>query len=199
MTTDVLLVRHAATDWNEERRLQGRADRPLSAAGRRALENWRLPASFADARLLSSPLVRARDTARRFGEPRIEPRLIEMDWGAWEGLKLADLRRADPSGMRANEARGLDFRPPGGESPREVRDRLGELLVGLDGSGPAVLVTHKGVMRAVLSLATSWDFTDRPIHRVIDGIAWQLTIVDGAPSNAPREVALTAEGRACGS
>ena len=49
--------------------------------------------------------------------------------------------------MSENEAAGLDFRPAGGESPRDVQDRLLPWLAGL--RGPTVAVTHKGVIRAL--------------------------------------------------
>src|SRR3546814_10532072 len=57
--------------------------------------------------------------------------LVETDWGAWEGRTLAELRADLGAGMAANEARGLDFRPPGGESPRDVQDRMRPLLAEL--------------------------------------------------------------------
>jgi probable phosphoglycerate mutase len=89
-----------------------------------------------------------------------------MDWGAWEGRTLADLRAEAPAAMAANEARGLDFRPQGGESPREVRARLEPLLA--EFQGDVICVTHKGVIRAALSLATGWDMTSKPPVRLGD-------------------------------
>jgi probable phosphoglycerate mutase len=70
--------------------------------------------------------------------------------------------------MARNEARGLDFRPAGGESPREVRERLSRWLSELAPEGvPVLAMTHKGVIRAALSLATDWDmksdFRPRPV------------------------------------
>ena len=65
--------------------------------------------------------------------------------------------------MAANEGRGLDFRPPGGESPRDVQRRLAELMAALAGDGrDCVAVTHRGVQRAALGLATGWDFLAPP-------------------------------------
>ncbi|MGH6912370.1 MAG: histidine phosphatase family protein [Geminicoccales bacterium] len=171
----IVLIRHGPTRWNEEGRMQGRADLPLSAAGRAQVASWRLPASWADARWLSSPLRRAIDTAARLTDRpvSVEPRLIEMDWGAWEGRTLADLRAETPRAMAANEARGLDFRPPGGESPREVRARLAGLFAEL--ADDVVCVTHKGVIRAALSLATGWDMLSKPPLRLGDDTALILS------------------------
>jgi probable phosphoglycerate mutase len=167
----ILLIRHGRTDWNEQGRLQGRADIPLSPCGRAQVIRWQLPGGWADARWLSSPLRRATETAALLtSRPvEIEPRLVEMDWGAWEGRTLAELRAEAPEAMAANEARGLDFRPPGGESPREVRDRLESLMADL--TGHVICVTHKGVIRAALSLATSWDMRSKPRLRLADKAA----------------------------
>lgn len=167
--TPVLLVRHGSTEWNESRRIQGRADLGLSASGRAEVARWRLPAAWAAARVLSSPLRRARETTAILTgrTPTIDDRLIEMDWGRFEGRRLSDLRAEAPAAMAANEARGLDFRPPGGESPREVCARLRVLLVELAADPrPVVAVCHKGVIRAALVLATGWDIQSKPPLRV---------------------------------
>ena len=74
-----------------------------------------------------SALPRDRGAAAAVVSP-VEPRLVEMDWGDYEGYTLAELRAARGVDLAANEARGLDFRPPGGESPRDVQARLAPLL-----------------------------------------------------------------------
>jgi broad specificity phosphatase PhoE len=165
--TPLLLIRHGATEWNASGRLQGRADIGLSAAGRAETGRWRLPTAFAEARWLTSPLRRARETAALLSDRpvTIEPRLIEMDWGAWEGLRAADL---DAEGLAAREALGLDFRPPGGESPREVCARIRLLALELAGDPtPVVAVCHKGVIRAALALASGWDMRAPPPLRLV--------------------------------
>ncbi len=172
--TPFVLIRHGATEWNAERRIQGRSDPPLSAAGRRAVEAWRLPEEMRGANgaawtWLTSPLARARQTAdllRPGPEPapvRPVPALIEMHWGAWEGRRLDELRAEGGPAMAEAEARGLDFRPPGGESPRVVQRRLLPLLESLAAAGrPTIAVSHKGVIRALYALASGWDMSDRP-------------------------------------
>jgi probable phosphoglycerate mutase len=163
--TPVLLIRHGPTDWNERGLIQGRADVALSARGRAEVARWRLPAAWAEARLLTSPLRRAYDTAVLLSgrAPSVDARLIEMDWGKWQGRRLAELRAAAPASMAKSEARGLDFRPPGGESPREVCARLRALFAELAADPePAVAICHKGVIRAALALATGWDMRSRP-------------------------------------
>ena len=167
--TPLLLIRHGATAWNAAGRIQGQTDVPLSPRGRREVAAWRLPEAWQDARWLASPLGRARETAALLTDRpvAIDPRLSEMDWGAWEGQRLTELRAAAPAVMAQNEARGLDFRPPGGESPREVCARLRLLIAELAAAPtPVVAVTHKGVMRAALVLATGWDMRGKPPHRL---------------------------------
>jgi probable phosphoglycerate mutase len=111
---------------------------------------------------MASPARRARETAALLGarDVAIVDALVEMDWGAWEGKTLAALGR-DPD-FAANEARGLDFQPPGGESPRAVMHRLDQWLATLADGAPIVAVTHKGVMRAALARATCWTMLGKP-------------------------------------
>lgn len=170
--TRLALIRHAPTAWNLEGRIQGRSDIPLSAEGRAMAGAWRLPSQIGGTgwSWLSSPLQRARETAALLnpqGAIRIEDMLIEMDWGDWEGSVLADLRARGGEDMRTAEARGLDFQPPNGESPRMVQARLAPFLaaLGRDG-GSHVAVTHKGVIRALYARACGWDMIGRPPEKL---------------------------------
>jgi broad specificity phosphatase PhoE len=171
--TMLALLRHGPTAWSRERRLQGRGDRPLDAAGRASVLGWRLQQEFRAFRWLVSPLARCTETAALLGlKAEIEPRLIEMDWGSWEGRTIAELR-ADPGQQVAQrEARGLDLDPPGGESPRAVQQRLMPLLAEIAvNRSPTACITHKGVIRAILSLATGWAMLDpQPVKLVWDAV-----------------------------
>lgn len=171
--TLLILMRHGRTSASAERQLKGRLDVPLGEAGRAEVAAWRLPEDAAGARWFTSPLGRARETAAILGvAAAVEPRLIEMHWGLWEGRSLAELRDADPEGMEANEARGLDFRAPGGESPRQVQARVAPWLAEIaTGSEPVCAIAHKGVIRAVIGLATGWDFVGEPPARICYGDA----------------------------
>jgi probable phosphoglycerate mutase len=158
-------MRHMPTAWNAEGRLQGRRDAPLDPT---AIPAWRLPPELAGFRFLASPLARALATAARLGvTPQTDPRLVEMSWGEWEGHTLADLRASFSGTLEELEAQGLDFRPPGGESPRDVQARVTPLLAEIAASGgDTAAVTHKGVIRAVLALATGWDMLGQPPYRL---------------------------------
>lgn len=153
------LLRHGDTEWSAQGRIQGRSDVPLSEAGRAALRHLDVPQGM---RVVCSPLRRCVETAELLTDSPVtrEPRLIEMSWGAWEGRRLADLRGEFGEAMRANEARGWDFRPEGGESPREVLARVRGWLMEL--TEPTLAVTHRGVIRAVFAAASGWDMLGKP-------------------------------------
>ncbi|HUN48587.1 MAG TPA: histidine phosphatase family protein [Stellaceae bacterium] len=182
--TRLALLRHGPTGWTREHRLQGRTDVPLDAGGRDEVRRWRLPPEVADYCWLVSPLRRAIETAALVGiEGVLEPRLVEMSWGDWEGRRVADLSAAAGDAFAAWEARGLDLEPPGGESPRMVQERLRPLLAEIGRSRhPIGAVTHKGVIRAVLALATGWDMTAKQPAK----LAWSaLHIFDIAADGTP--------------
>ena len=164
--TLLALMRHGATEWSETGRIQGRRDVPLSAAGRAALAGRMLPAECNDMKKVTSPLRRCVETAELLGagEALPEARIVEMHWGAWEGRTLAELRAELGAAMRQNEARGLDFRPQDGESPREVLARVTSWLAGIQVATFAV--THRGVIRVILAAATGWDMTGKPPARL---------------------------------
>ena len=164
------ILRHGPTAWSSEGRLQGRRDLPLSPDGRRRVAAWHLPVDLAGCAWRASPLRRAGETAALLGISDAVPEsaLVEMDWGEWEGERLADLRASVP-GLAAMEAAGLDFRPPGGESPRQVQARLRPLLVRIAQDGaPVAAVAHKGVIRALFALATGWDMRAKPPQRLAE-------------------------------
>lgn len=197
--TDLVVLRHAPTEWNEHGLIQGRTDSPLSPAGRRIAAAWRLPPAFAGYDWLSSPLERAIETARAMGgEPAIEPRLTELHWGDWAGCSLPDLRLRLGRRMVENEARGLDFRPEGGESYREVQERLRPLLAERAETGrPSVAVTHKGVILALYALAAGWAMTSRPPDRLRDGCCHRFVLAaDGTPAVGQVNIPLAEGGPA---
>lgn len=175
----VAFLRHGDTAWSAEGRIQGRSDIPLSKAGRAALRHLDVPDGM---RVVCSPLRRCVETAELLTDSpvRREPRLIEMSWGAWEGRRLAELRSELGDAMQANEARGWDFRPEGGESPREVLARLGSWLTEIE--EPTLAVTHRGVIRAVFAAASGWDMLGKPPVKLDWSALHFFTIRDGVPA-----------------
>lgn len=169
--TELVVIRHAPTPWNRAKRLQGRSNIALDDAGRALARQWRAAAqAWAGWQILSSPLQRARETAALLfpGRPvRIDPRLVEMDFGAWEGKTLRDLRAMPGGDAAQRELLGLDFHAPGGESPRQVQARLRPLLLELAEAGrDTVAVAHKAVLRALYAEATGWDMTVKPPEKI---------------------------------
>jgi broad specificity phosphatase PhoE len=177
------LLRHAVTDWNLEKRVQGRIDQPLSATGLRQFQDLALPPKFVAYRWYCSPLRRARQTAELLGLTAIdiEAALIEMNWGDWEGEILKPLRMRLGDEMRDNERRGVDFRPPGGESPRQVQVRLQTWLRQIAASGQdTAAVVHKGIIRCIYALACDWDMCgESPVDFAWDAIHQFKLSADG--------------------
>ncbi|HRE60134.1 MAG TPA: histidine phosphatase family protein [Micropepsaceae bacterium] len=163
--TRIAFLRHGPTDWNAQSRIQGREDVGLSDEGLQLMESLRLPAPFDAARVFTSPLSRARATAQAIMAPQpheAEDSLIEMDWGQWSGETVGTLRERLGDAFLENEARGLDFRAEGGESPRDVMARLsGFARKAAHLQEPVLAITHKGVIRAALAMGTGWDMKGR--------------------------------------
>lgn len=192
--TLLALIRHAPTAWNRAGRMQGHEDVPLLEESRAELTRRAVPARYAGFRALASPLRRCLDTAallRLAATPDL--RLIEMDWGDYQGRTLAELRAAHGADLAANEARGLDFRPPRGESPRDVQARMAPLLSEIAAARqPTIAVTHRGVIRAIYARATGWAMTgDAPQELDVYAVHVFRLAPDGAPAleslNVPLE------------
>ena len=192
--TELILIRHGPTEWNAIGRVQGRTDIPLSESGRARVRTWRVPEEFAGHESVASPLKRARETAELLGRNPLllEPRLMEMHWGEWEGETLAALRDRYGEELVRNEAQGLDFRAPGGESPRDVQTRLLSWMAERAALGrPTVAVAHKGVLRAAYALATGWEMTGE----APDDLGWDCAHAyrlarDGRPSVVKLNISL---------
>jgi broad specificity phosphatase PhoE len=184
--TLLAVLRHAETPWSSEGRIQGQVDVPLSEQGRAALRGRTLPEPCRDMRVVTSPLARCVETAALLGAraAAIEPRIVEMHWGDWQGRRLAALRAGLGEAMHANESRGLDFTPHGGESPRQVLARVRPWLAELAAQGrPTCAVTHRGVIRVIVAAAFGWDMRGRPPVK-LDWGAVHLFRLDG--QGAPR-------------
>jgi probable phosphoglycerate mutase len=155
------ILRHARTTWNEQRRIQGRGNSPLTPGGIAAATAW--ANHLADDgrvwhRIVTSPLPRARETAAILGRRLDLPiqtvnGLQEQDWGLWEGLQLQEIKQSFPGELERGMQDGWEFRPPRGESRREVCRRVTATLraIGSRWSGENLLVvTHLGVIKALV-------------------------------------------------
>lgn len=138
---------------------QGQSDSPLSERGQHQARA--LAAGLRDRRvaaLLTSDLARALETAQVVGEvlglePRLEPGLREMDVGCWSARSHAEIKERWPADYARVRAGEWQVRPGGGETRREVRLRVQDVLerVRRETRGETVaVVTHLGVLRSLL-------------------------------------------------
>jgi len=194
--TTLVLIRHGSTTWNETERMQGHTDIGLSPKGWRETKVMRLPGILQQVQWYTSPLLRAVQTAQALGvvRPIMVPRLMEMRWGAWEGKTLPALRAGLGDAFTALEARGLDFQPPGGESPRMVQDRVAPWLQAISGTAARVAaVSHKGVIRAIFARAMNWDMLGEPPVELDWRCAHEFHLQpDGTPTVATLNISLNA-------
>ena len=194
MSIRLAMIRHGPTDWNLMQRVQGRSDVPLSEKGRTWVCSWRLPRETEGLRWFVSPLLRARETATILGlSPAVEPSLLEIDWGEWDAKLLPELREREAEAMAERHRLGVDFRAPGGESPRDVQERLNPWLARLGAAGqPCGAVAHNGVIRALYALAAGWDMTGAPPIEFQDGCVHLFQITsEGIPSVERMNIPLT--------
>ncbi|MEE6262210.1 bifunctional RNase H/acid phosphatase [Plantactinospora sonchi] len=172
--TRLLLVRHGETEYTEQRRYSGRGDVPLSSRGlAQAGAAARRVAGLAPsvAAVVSSPLSRCTATGGIIagglgGVPlKVEPDLIECDFGEWEGKTFGEVRERWSAEMDAWLA-STDVAPPGGESFVEVGARVRRAMAGLLSAYPGetvVVVSHVSPLKIALrdALAASDAFLHR--------------------------------------
>ena len=149
-------LRHGETAWNAEGRVCGSTDIPLSDAGRRQAQALaqRLQSTTIET-LYSSPLSRALGTAQVVGEaigrePIVDNRLVELNYGAWEGQTFEEIKRGDPALYQAWDADPGSLAPPQGETGAHVIARVTPFLVELahrHQNGNVAVVCHKTVCR----------------------------------------------------
>lgn len=161
---EIYLFRHGETDWNKERKLQGRSDVPLNGSGRAlAAETARALEGVSFDRAFSSPLKRARETAEILLRSRnilleTDERLLEMSFGDYEGGAY-DPPKTDPAHPLHDFFRRPErFEPSmGAESFQAAMERgqdfLRERIVPLEGSCENVLIVAHGAFNRCLLTA----------------------------------------------
>lgn len=169
----IALIRHSVTKWNEENRIQGQQDSPLTEYGVQLARSWIpyiKPGSF-DA-VITSDLGRAIDTARIVTDGYNIPLfknsgLREQDWGQWTSLCPNEIETKYPGQLQSQVMKGWDFRPPEGESRSEMvirvtkalEDELRNIIKTTGNNCPKVLaVIHEGVLKALTYSLSGHDF-----------------------------------------
>jgi broad specificity phosphatase PhoE len=141
------LCRHGDTAWSAERRLAGRTDIPLVELGERNARQLgtRIGGVPFD-RVLTSPLGRARRTSELAGfgaKAQVDERLLEMNFGRYEGLTVDEIRRETPGWTYLRDG------CPGGEGPDDLGRRADALLAELAAGGTALLFGHSVILRVI--------------------------------------------------
>jgi probable phosphoglycerate mutase len=149
----LVLVRHGDTEWSQNGRHTSTTDLPLLESGvERARRLAPVLAEFSFARVLCSPLQRARSTAAAAGYgDRIEPTsdLTEWNYGDYEGLTSPQIHQQDPSWLLWRDG------CPGGESPADVSARVDRLIAdAVSSAGHVLMFAHGHILRSV---AARWS------------------------------------------
>lgn len=171
--TELILIRHGETDWNNEGRYQGQSDVPLNATGQKQAEDLAqmLRHETLDA-IFSSDLARAQQTAQILSDMNgaslfLDSRLREIDQGEWEGMLFDDIRRRYIKAFEKRLRDPLQVAPPGGETVGQVRERVLEAINEIINRYPhgLVAVVSHGLSLAVvkvhfnnLAIDTVWDY-----------------------------------------
>lgn len=181
----LFLVRHGETDWNVAGRLQGRRDVPLNSLGRAQAARvgrvlGQLAGDVSQLHYVSSPLSRALETMRILrtaldlpsADFTHDPQLAELSFGQWEGLTWPEIRRRDAAAVKARELDPWSFTPPEGESYAGLSHRAGSAIDRI--KGDAVVVTHGGVIRALLHARAGMPSAQAALVPVRQGAVYVL-------------------------
>ena len=177
METEILLVRHGQTAWNVGEtgpafmvRFRGRADIPLSEYGRKEVEALaqRVAAEYQPQVIYSSPLRRAWETAERTGEAtgaalRSASALIDVDYGAWQGLSQREAEAHNPAAYKRWAEAADGAAAPGGERLADVGERAWQELNAIAQRHPdacVVTVSHDTVCALLIARALGLPLSD---------------------------------------
>ena len=161
MSTRLLLARHGQTAWNVQCRYMGQLDIPLDSTGQhQAALLGRKLAGETLAAIYTSDLLRARETASAIVSyhncPLInEPRLREMDFGAWQGMTYPEIQKTDKLNLEAWEADRLKNAPPGGETLCQFSSRIEAVyreIIQAHSEETVLMVAHGGLLKILVCL-----------------------------------------------
>jgi alpha-ribazole phosphatase len=168
-----LLIRHGQTEWNVSGKYTGQSDIPLNDTGR--LQSQQLIEKLKDSPpdvVITSDLMRARETAEILAAPfnlpvQTDARLREINQGIWEGMAFSDIKAKYAAEFAARQDNPLEVAPPGGETLRQVKERVLTAVA-------SITQTHQGMRVAIvahgLALALiKAHYTNTPISQV-----WEL-------------------------
>ena len=172
--TRLILCRHGETDWNVEGRYQGQADPPLNATG--VVQARELAVQLREIGLdiaYSSPLLRAVQTAQIVAEQQslpllIEPRLMEIHQGDWQGHLRSEISAWYPDIFRRWQTEPWTVSPPGGESVAQVQERVNHALDDILTQHPGRCIGLFAHRIPIALIKLRYQALDRDIVRSID-------------------------------
>jgi len=155
----IYLLRHGTVKGSEQRQFIGGTDTPLAEKGRKQAREWRrLLHKIEFETIYCSDLKRSEVTARIIAGDRpvpirAIPEFREICLGQWEGLSMDFVRRRFPEQWRLRGENLADCPPPGGESFRELSNRVVPAFEAIAGKlrGHGFFIAHAGVNRVILS------------------------------------------------
>ncbi len=158
--TLLALLRHGKTIWNEAGRIQGRLDSPLSERGSMQVHDWgRFIGKYTIDCIIASDLGRVKETVAIIQQycnsvpVEWKQSLREQAWGDWEGKSFRELKNEQPDELATQIRAGWDFRPPGGESRKEVLQRALPVIEEALRSFPGkriLVVSHEGIVKSLI-------------------------------------------------
>jgi probable phosphoglycerate mutase len=172
--TRFALLRHAKTEWNQDKRIQGQNNSPLTPEGEHQAKEWGqlLKAQRWD-RIITSDADRTLETASLVNISLKVPvmhdsRLREQAWGRWTGKTVAQLRKENPRLLTEQENAGWKFCPPGGEDRNMVWERSQKALKAATEKWPGetlLVITHQGVIACLINRLCGRQFlpTEPPL------------------------------------
>jgi alpha-ribazole phosphatase len=160
------LIRHPAADVPPDN-CYGRLDLPLREPAEPAIA--RIIADLAEVHeLRTSPAIRCRRVAECIGHARSLPVVedshwLELDFGAWEGLSWNAVPREATEAWAENY---WTIAPPGGETYRDLIERVRSALMDLAPDRDTAIVSHAGPIRAALALCLEWSRERYPVVEI---------------------------------
>jgi probable phosphoglycerate mutase len=181
-------IRHGETDWNREGRLQGQREIPINANGRAQASHCgevlrdllaRDAIDPAGLDFVASPLGRARETMQLVRAElgldsgyRVDARLAEISFGAWEGLTSEELRARWPDAFAERERDKWGFAPPQAESYAMVSLRVRDWYRSL--TRDTVAVAHGGVLRGLTVQLGIASAAEAPFLDIAQGVVYVI-------------------------
>jgi probable phosphoglycerate mutase len=182
----LILLRHGVTEWNQDRRFQGRQDVPLAPLGHvQAAATATYLATLRPSLLWCSDLTRARETAEHVASatgltPLVDERLREIHVGDFQGLTHEEARARFGHGP-------WDYAAHNGESDAEVADRVcapvKDAVAALGEGETGIVVFHGHAVRLAMIGFLGWPLELVSTLGALDNCGW-VELAEVAPASA---------------